>query len=210
MPPWKEIYKTDGERKQTWEEVVYILDKMKETYLEYGYEVIELPKDTVENTRIFIQDLIHNIPKQKLKDDRTLNKEELLQAINTNYEKLKKELSSIPHELTTAKKLEGHSKGTLMSINNLFAYLVGRGELVLKWNNRIDHNETIDFPETGFKWNELGRLAQKFYEDYKDDDFITLQSKLDNTVDAVLSLIESKSNQELMKFHGTGNGHWVG
>lgn len=126
-----------------------------------------------------------------------VNKEELLQAISTNYKKLKKELSSTPHELTTAKQMEGHSKGTLMSINNLVAYLVGWGELVLIWNNKMDNNEPTDFPETGFKWNELGRLAQKFYEDYQDDDFSTLQSKLDNTVNAILSLIESKSNQEL-------------
>lgn len=126
-----------------------------------------------------------------------IDKEELLQAISLNYEKLKKELSSIPHELTTTKDLEGHSKGTLMSINNLVSYLVGWGELVLKWNNRMDHKEPTSFPETGFKWNELGLLAQKFYEDYKDDDFITLQSKLDNTVNAILSLIESKSNQQL-------------
>ncbi|MFX4153989.1 ClbS/DfsB family four-helix bundle protein [Aliarcobacter butzleri] len=29
------------------------------------------------------------------------------------------------------------------------------------------NKEEVDFPETGYKWNQLGKLAQKFYEDYK-------------------------------------------
>ena len=37
-----------------------------------------------------------------------------------------------------------------------------RNELVLKWLERDADGEPIDFSETGFKWNELGRLAQKF------------------------------------------------
>ncbi|MFM8685650.1 MAG: ClbS/DfsB family four-helix bundle protein, partial [Bacteroidota bacterium] len=53
------------------------------------------------------------------------DKEELVKAIVDNYKKLTIELSSIPTYLTTNKELEGHSKNTLMSINNLVAYLVG-------------------------------------------------------------------------------------
>lgn len=125
------------------------------------------------------------------------NKEELQNAIKINYEKLKKELASIPVELTTTANLEGHVKDSKMSINNLVSYLVGWGELVLKWNIKKDNNEIVDFPETGFKWNELGKLAQKFYTDYENDDFQTLCNKLDNTVSKILSLIEQKSNAEL-------------
>ncbi|MEK6494398.1 ClbS/DfsB family four-helix bundle protein [Myroides odoratimimus] len=125
------------------------------------------------------------------------NKEELEKAIVTNYHKLKKELLTIPKELTTLQELEGHSKGTLMNINNLVAYLIGWGELVLKWNRKKYNGEPIDFPETGYKWNELGKLAQKFYEDYKKEDFVSLSEKLDKTVEQILKLIESKSNEEL-------------
>ncbi|WEK37908.1 MAG: ClbS/DfsB family four-helix bundle protein [Candidatus Pseudobacter hemicellulosilyticus] len=125
------------------------------------------------------------------------SKEELIAAINTNYSKLKKELADIPFERTTLKELEGHASGTLMSINNLLAYLVGWGELVLQWNRKKANNEPVDFPETGYKWNELGRLAQKFYADYQDDDFTVLSQKLDKTVMAILSLIAGKSNKEL-------------
>lgn len=126
-----------------------------------------------------------------------VNKEELILAINTNYIKLKKELENIPIELTTLKDLEGHSKGTLMSINNLLSYLLGWQELVLKWNIKKQNKEEVDFPETGYKWNQLGKLAQKFYEDYKNDDFNTLLFKLDKRVEEILKLIENKSNKEL-------------
>ena len=50
----------------------------------------------------------------------------------------------------------------MMSIHNLVSYLVGWSSLVLKWNRKSEDKEPIDFPETGYKWNELGRLAQKF------------------------------------------------
>ncbi|QKF66649.1 DUF1706 domain-containing protein [Arcobacter venerupis] len=126
-----------------------------------------------------------------------INKEELQEAIISNYTKLKKELLTIAFEKTSINELEGHSKGTLMSINNLISYLVGWGELVIKWNEKKDNNEAVDFPETGYKWNELGKLAQKFYEDFKNDDFNSLIIKLDKTVETILLLIENKSNKEL-------------
>lgn len=124
-------------------------------------------------------------------------KEELQKAITINFEKLQKELMNIPEELTTIEELEGHSKGTLMSIDNLLAYLIGWGTLVLKWNKKKDNNELVDFPETNYKWNELGKLAQKFYKDYKNDDFTILKKKLEETVQQILELIENKTNEEL-------------
>lgn len=124
-------------------------------------------------------------------------KEELLNAIHTNYQKLRKELETIPIELTAAEALEGHAKGTMMSVNNLIAYLIGWGELVLKWNRKKDSGERVDFPETGYKWNELGKLAQQFYSDYKDDNHNILMQKLDYTVDQIVMLVNGKSNEEL-------------
>lgn len=125
------------------------------------------------------------------------DKEELLAAIVDNYEKLTTELSTIPIDSTTSKELEGHSKNTLMSVKDLIAYLVGWGQLVLKWNDKKSKGLDVDFPETGYKWNELGLLAQKFYKDYEKDDFPTLKNRLDQTTSEILKLIESKTNREL-------------
>ncbi len=95
------------------------------------------------------------------------NKDQLLKAINANFDKLRRELSDIPDTMARSSSLEGHAKGTMMSVADLVAYLVGWNELVLKWLNRDTAGEPVDFPETGFKWNELGLLAQKFYRDYE-------------------------------------------
>jgi hypothetical protein len=125
------------------------------------------------------------------------NKEELIAAIVDQYKRLTAEVATIPIALTEAKELEGHAKNTMMSINNLLAYLIGWGELVLKWNDKKTKSHHVDFPETGYKWNELGQLAQKFYADYAKDDFKTLRKKLDVTTQTILQLIESKTNAEL-------------
>lgn len=125
------------------------------------------------------------------------NKEELQEAIATNYEKLKKDLITINPEQALMKSLEGHSKDTMMSVSNLVAYLIGWGELVLKWNRKKDNKEPVVFPEEGYKWNELGKLAQKFYKDYEGDDYVVLLEKLDQVVADIQSLIEQTTNAEL-------------
>lgn len=48
LPPWKEIYLNDPERWQTFEEAVIIYYSLKETYQSLGFDLIELPKTTVE------------------------------------------------------------------------------------------------------------------------------------------------------------------
>lgn len=48
LPPWKEIYENDQERKQTFEESIATFDQMKETYQEYGYTVVEIPEAPVK------------------------------------------------------------------------------------------------------------------------------------------------------------------
>lgn len=59
LPPWKEIYTTDTERKQNWDEVLFTHRKMKETYIEFGYTVIEVPKADLKNRLELILDFLH-------------------------------------------------------------------------------------------------------------------------------------------------------
>lgn len=125
------------------------------------------------------------------------SKAELIKAITGNYAKLQAELKTIPFELCAVKELEGHTKDTLMSINDLLAYLVGWGQLVLKWNRLKAEGAIVDFPETGFKWNHLGLLAQKFYKDHENDSFETLIEKLDQTVNELLELIADQTDLSL-------------
>lgn len=54
LPPWKEIYTTDNERKQDWDEAVLTFEKMCETYKRYGYNIVEVPKKTISERADFV------------------------------------------------------------------------------------------------------------------------------------------------------------
>jgi len=43
-PPWREIYETDAERKQTYDEAVRTYELLASIYRNCGYEVVEIPK----------------------------------------------------------------------------------------------------------------------------------------------------------------------
>jgi predicted ATPase len=53
-PPWKEIYTTDSQRKQDFEEAVRTFDRMTEIYRCCDYELTELPKATPIDRAHFI------------------------------------------------------------------------------------------------------------------------------------------------------------
>lgn len=125
------------------------------------------------------------------------NKQELLAAIKTNYARLMLDLSCVTPEQSLLKTMEGHSKGTLMSVHDLVAYLVGWNELLLKWCERRDQGLVVDFPETGLKWNELGRLAGKFYCDYENLPFAELLLRFEAAKSALVKLITAHTDAEL-------------
>lgn len=58
LPPWREIYETDNERKQDWKEVALTFKKMSETYKNYGYRIIEVPKKSVSERADFVLEFI--------------------------------------------------------------------------------------------------------------------------------------------------------
>ncbi|MDM5103949.1 ClbS/DfsB family four-helix bundle protein [Aeromonas salmonicida] len=74
------------------------------------------------------------------------NKAGLLLAIDTNFGKLLKALQAVPESRVQELVMEGHSKGTSMSVANLVAYLIGWNELVIKWIERDAAGLPVDFP----------------------------------------------------------------
>jgi predicted ATPase len=53
-PPWPEIFAVDAERKQSFEEAQATYDAMTETYSALGYDLIQLPLDSVEKRAQFV------------------------------------------------------------------------------------------------------------------------------------------------------------
>ncbi|TGD56775.1 AAA family ATPase [Flavobacterium humi] len=54
LPPWEDIYIADNERYENYEQAKLIYNHLVETYEKYGYTLIEVPKDTVDNRILFI------------------------------------------------------------------------------------------------------------------------------------------------------------
>jgi predicted ATPase len=60
-PPWAEIYETDSERRQPYEEAVRTYGRMIEVYSECGYECVELPKSTAPLRADFILSTLRDL-----------------------------------------------------------------------------------------------------------------------------------------------------
>lgn len=54
LPPWQDIYVSDAERYENYEQAVLIHKHLLETYEKYGYSIVEVPRDTVENRVDFV------------------------------------------------------------------------------------------------------------------------------------------------------------
>ena len=54
LPPWPEIYQTDSERKQTYQEAVETYDIMLATYQQLAYTPVIVPKGTPEERANFV------------------------------------------------------------------------------------------------------------------------------------------------------------
>lgn len=125
------------------------------------------------------------------------DKQQLLDAINTIFPKLMADYRAVPVELARECAIEGNVKDTKISVSDTVAYLVGWGKLVLKWHQFKSKNLDVDFPDTGFKWNQLGLLAQHFQHHYCDWSYIALLNELEKTINQLNDLINSLSNDEL-------------
>ena len=61
LPPWKEIYETDAERKQSWEEAVLTYEALYKAYTDYGYQLSIVPTGLVEERAAFVKSACERI-----------------------------------------------------------------------------------------------------------------------------------------------------
>lgn len=54
LSPWKDIYETDNERRESFTDSVKIYEDIKNAYIQLGYSPIEVPQDTIYNRVSFI------------------------------------------------------------------------------------------------------------------------------------------------------------
>ena len=124
------------------------------------------------------------------------SREELLDAMEANFAHLAKELGTVPAQETNQATLEGHAKGTEMSVHNLVSHLLDWNDLVLNWIERDAQGGRIDFPERGFKRNQLGAPAQKLYADFDAVPFDQLLRDLGIAERKNVDLISDRTDEE--------------
>lgn len=125
------------------------------------------------------------------------NRQELLEAIHGTYQKLMADLARVPPERAREATLEGHAQGTRMSVSDLVAYLIGWNRLLLKWCDGKSRGLSVDFPETGYRWNELGRLAQAFYAEHAGVAYADLLRQLAEVNGRIVALVEQETDASL-------------
>ena len=125
------------------------------------------------------------------------SKDELLDAINDTYAKLAADLARVPPSQAREASLPGHKADTMMSPADLVAYLIGWNRLVLSWFEQRSNGQEPEFPASGFTWNQLGELAQKFYRDYETLSWSELLTAFAQAKADIAELVESMSNDEL-------------
>jgi len=125
------------------------------------------------------------------------NKEELHKAITVAFKKTLADYSTIPSQVSRKIGVAGNVKGTEISACDTVAYLIGWGKLVLKWYDLRSKNQPVDFPDTGYKWNELGQLAQQFHAHYHNHTYDELIEEFTITTGKILALVDSLDNHQL-------------
>ena len=124
-------------------------------------------------------------------------KNELLAAIEKTFTELSGDLDRVPSASAREPTLPGHAKDTMMSPADLVAYLIGWNEQVLTWHHRRAAGLPDELPAPGFKWNELGLLAQRYYREHEGDSWTSLRAQLNDTKRKIMELIQSYSSEDL-------------
>ena len=93
------------------------------------------------------------------------------------------------------------------SVADILSYQIGWGKVLLSWEKNEQANRKAHMPKKGFKWNQLGELAESFYQDYESKNYKQLKSLFKKTVREIESLINELSHDEIFKPH---HREWTG
>lgn len=118
------------------------------------------------------------------------------------YQKLVKEVHDIDERASRRVELEGN-----VSICDVIAYQIGWGKLMLGWEAAEEKGQKTPMPAEGYKWNQLGLLAQSFYKAYQHVSLKELLNEFDKIVQLILKWIDALSEDELFSLQ---QREWAG
>ena len=135
------------------------------------------------------------------------NKDELIMAINTSYQKYITEFTDIPNHLKDKRIAEVDRTPA----ENL-SYQLGWLTTLLDWEGNEKAGKHVDVPAKGYKWNNLGDLYHSFYATYSDYSLEALITLLNARVAAICNLVVSLPEDILFEPNkrqwATTNAQW--
>ncbi len=127
---------------------------------------------------------------------------ELLEKLDAAYQKFDAEFDDISEYDSQIKHLEGK-----VSPADLIAYQIGWGECLLRWEATEKSGQQPDMPATGYKWNELGPLADSFYDAWRETELAAMRAEFSRLLGRLREWIESLDESELFT---VGTRQWAG
>lgn len=129
-------------------------------------------------------------------------KSELLEKLKQAYTKLDSEFDVVDSEREKLKDIEGN-----ISCCDVLSYQIGWANLLIGWEQQELKGKTPAMPAKGFKWNQLGDLAQYFYSQSSKKSLSKLRLEFNETYLKLVAWIESLTEQELFK---SNQRKWTG
>jgi hypothetical protein len=122
------------------------------------------------------------------------NKTQLLKKLNDSYMKLDAEFEGLSRAASRKREIERD-----ISACDILAYQIGWGQLLLGWEKSERNGDVPDMPSKGYKWNELGKLAESFYKSRKHAALDELRTEFRRTFGEIVSMIEKLPANDLFK-----------
>lgn len=136
---------------------------------------------------------------------RPTTKEELQKLSQENYQKLEEFINSLPVEVQNSE----FTKGTMnRNIRDVLAHLQSWHLLMLQWYEVGMKGEKPEMPAKGYTWKTTKELNLKLCKENKTITLAEAKSKLAQSHQKVVELIEKHSNEELFtkkKYKWTGS-----
>ncbi len=130
------------------------------------------------------------------------SKEELLYNLHETYRKLDAEFDSVPPQLERQQEIEGN-----ISCCDILAYQIGWASLLMGWDNSESKGKSPNMPAKGYKWNQLGKLAESFYRNSSEKTLKQLRAEFKRVFNKLIKWVESFSETELLDLH---QRQWAG
>ncbi|MED1900014.1 ClbS/DfsB family four-helix bundle protein [Bacillus thuringiensis] len=122
------------------------------------------------------------------------NAEELIESIDKAYKKFIEEFKVIPEELR-----DKHISEVDKSPSEILSYQLGWINLLLSWEKDEQCGLDVQTPTPDYKWNNLGRLYQSFYEQYGVLTLKQQEEELTKLVRKLVDWINDLSEKELFQ-----------